>query len=153
MSCNTFLKIATTCKEEFVIVHANNDDFSNNSFKNNDPYIYDLIRRIPDETNMLENSLKLVFFEAIGLIISSQANLEEKTKHLGDSIKKYLEEWTALISDWRSTRDVRLLLDETNLERIGFFLKVNERLALTVGLCYEFILRKILILSMLYILK
>ncbi len=141
MSCNTFLKIATTCKEEFVCVHVSNDDFTGN-LKNNEAYIYDLIRRIPDETNMLENSLKLVFFEAVGLIISSQQNIEEKTKHLSDALKRYLDEWNALITEWKINHDIRLLLDENNLERIGFFLKVNERLALSVGPYYEYILSK-----------
>lgn len=141
MSCNTFLKIATTCKEEFVCVHVSNDDFSG-PMKNNEPYIYDLIRRIPDETNMLENSLKLVFFEAVGLIISAQQNIEEKTKHLGDALKRYLEEWSLLLNEWRNTRDLRLLLDENSLENIGFFLKVNERMAVSVGVYYEYVLRK-----------
>ena len=141
MSCNTFLKIATTCKEEFVCVHVNNDEFTG-TLKNNEAYIYDLIRRIPDETNMLENSLKLVFFEAVGLIISSQQSIEEKTKHLSDALKRYMDEWSALITEWKINHDIRLLLDENNLERIGFFLKVNERLASSVGPYYEYILRK-----------
>lgn len=133
-----------TCKEEFVCVHVSNEDFNTNQ-KNNEPYIYDLIRRIPDETNMLDNSLKLVFFEAVGLMISSQMNPEEKSKHLADAIKKYLDEWSLLVGEWKNTRDLRLLLDENNLERIGFFLKVNQKLALTVGIHYEYILRKKLI--------
>jgi len=141
MSCNTFLKIATTCKEEFVCVHVSNEEFTGN-LKNSEPYIYDLIRRIPEETNMLDNSLRLVFFEAVGLIISSQQNVEEKTKHLGDALKRYLEEWTIVLTEWRSTRDMRLLLDENSLENIGFFLKLNERMAFSVGPYYEYILRK-----------
>lgn len=144
MSCNTFLKIATTCKEEFVCVHISNDDFASN-IKNNEPYIYDLLRRIPDETSMLENSLKLVFFEAIGLIISAQQNVEEKTKHLAEALKIYLEEWSVLIGNWKNSRDIRLLLEEGNMERISFFLKVNERMAFSVGVYYEFILRNSII--------
>lgn len=141
MSCNTFLKIATTCKEEFVCVHVSNDDYSSN-LKNSEPYVYDLIRRIPDETNMLESAFKLIFFEAVGLIISAQQNVEEKTKHLADALKKYLEDWANLLNEWRTTRDLRLLVDENKLESISFFLKVNERMASSVGAYYEFILRK-----------
>ena len=140
MSCNTFLKIATTCKEEFVCVHVSNDDYTG-TLKNSEPYVYDLIRRIPDETNMLESAFKLIFFEAVGLIISAQQNPEEKTKHLADSLKKYLEDWANLLNEWRTTRDFRLLVDENKLESISFFLKVNERMASSVGAYYEFILR------------
>ena len=140
MSCNNFLKIATTCKEEFVCVLVSNDDYTG-TLKNSEPYVYDLIRRIPDETNMLESAFKLIFFEAVGLIISAQQNPEEKTKHLADSLKKYLEDWANLLNEWRTTRDFRLLVDENKLESISFFLKVNERMASSVGAYYEFILR------------
>jgi exportin-1 len=71
MAVNTFLKIAETCKAEFVIVHQNSKHGEN---AESEPYIDELLRRIYDETNMLELDNKLVFYEAVGHMISSEKN-------------------------------------------------------------------------------
>ncbi len=65
MACNTFIKIAQNCKEEFVIPHNKHDDHPG-KVMDTEPYIYELIRRIPEETNLLDNANKIVFFEAVG---------------------------------------------------------------------------------------
>ena len=49
MACNTFLTISQNCKEDFIQHHKNDRDTET------EPYIYELIRRIPDETYMLKN--------------------------------------------------------------------------------------------------
>ena len=67
MAVNTFLKITQQCKEEFVKVQSSREDHMNQRQQaDNEPYIYDLIRNIPEETSVLENKHRLVFYEALG---------------------------------------------------------------------------------------
>ena len=87
MACNTFLKIATTCKEEFINVHISPDDHNKTNFKGTEPYIYDLIRRMNEEMSMLDNGLRLIFFEAVGVIIAVQGDGGEKKRHMNDALR------------------------------------------------------------------
>lgn len=87
MACNTFLKIATTCKEEFINVHISPDDHNKTNFKGTEPYIYDLIRRMNEEMSMLDNGLRLIFFEAVGVIIAVQGDGGEKKRHMSDALR------------------------------------------------------------------
>ncbi len=67
MACNAFLKIAKSTAEQFVIIQANDKQ----------PYIWEIIRRIPEETQKLNaDSLKLTFYEALGYLIGAQKNSE-----------------------------------------------------------------------------
>ena len=67
MACQTFLKIAQSCKSEFVVLQKKSDEFYNDRFVlEQEPYVYELIRRIPEETIQLNNNHKLIFHEALG---------------------------------------------------------------------------------------
>jgi len=129
MACNTFLKIAETCKEEFVIVHTNKNDFQN-QFENA-PYIDELIRRIPEETNMLEPEHKFVFFEAVGHIVSAEPNFERKQYLLQGILQEYWDAWDTMLRE--IDMNFESLRDETNIERFYFIIKIHERLAFSVG--------------------
>lgn len=72
MAVNTFLEISKKCKEEFVKVQVPRErEFQQNNQFESEPYIYELIRNIRDETDLLDSSEKLVFYEALGHMISS----------------------------------------------------------------------------------
>jgi exportin-1 len=73
MSCNTFLKISQTCGHEFVINQKNNDNVNDH-----EPYIYELIRTLSDETSTLDDPNRLKFYEALGHIIRSEANFSRR---------------------------------------------------------------------------
>jgi len=98
MACNTFLKIAETCKEEFVIVHNSKSNDFQNQFENA-PYIDELIRRIPEETNMLEPEHKFVFFEAVGHIVSAEPNPERKQYLLQGILQEYWDAWDTMLRE------------------------------------------------------
>ena len=63
MACNAFLKIIKSTADQFVMVQSGE----------NEPYIKEVIRRIPDETKKLTNDgLKLVFYESVGYLIGAE---------------------------------------------------------------------------------
>jgi exportin-1 len=71
MACNTFLKIAEQTKEDFVVIHKPAEGGSHGREPETEPYLNEIIRRMPDLTGLLNPSLKLVFFEAIGNVSPS----------------------------------------------------------------------------------
>ena len=99
MACNTLLKIAQTCKEEFVIVHNKPEDFNNLKNYESEPYINELIRKIPDETSMLEPINKLVFYESVGHMISMEFNFEKKQFLLQATLKDFWDIWGKITSE------------------------------------------------------
>jgi len=97
MAVNTFLKIAETCKEEFVIIHPNQNETPGQL--DNTPYIDEIIRRIPDETNLLEPEHKFVFYEAVGHMISQEHNFERKQYLLQGVLQEYWDAWDTMIRE------------------------------------------------------
>lgn len=67
MAVNTFLKISIVCKEEFV---------SKTSNKNEVPFIQDIIRNMQEYISLLDEKNTLIFYEAMGNIISVEKNLQ-----------------------------------------------------------------------------
>ena len=72
MAVNTFLKIAETCKEEFVTVHAKKDDYASRTHfqeVENVPYIDELLKKINEETALLEPEHKFVFYSELWVFL------------------------------------------------------------------------------------
>lgn len=125
MACNTFLKIAQNTNEQFVRLQEGDTE----------PYIVDLIRRIPDDTIELNSdSLKLLFYEAIGYLIASEPNLEIKTFYIKGTVGQHYLEYLKFMEAAKS--DPNILKDESVETRINFLLRINERLAFSIGLPY-----------------
>ena len=117
MAVNTFLKIAETCKEEFVIVQTKQNEFQQNQIENA-PYIEELIRSIPDETNLLENEHKFVFYEAVGHLVSAEPNFDRKQSLLQGVLQDYWQFWDSMLREidmnFESLRVPFLLLKSLN---------------------------------------
>lgn len=63
MACNAFLKIAKNTSEQFTIIQNGESE----------PYICDIIRRLPDILKRFNNdSLHYLVYESIGYIIASE---------------------------------------------------------------------------------
>ena len=62
MASETFLKIAKLTKSKFVTINE----------RDHEPYIHELIRAIPENFKDLEPHHKLIVYEALGWIISSE---------------------------------------------------------------------------------
>lgn len=98
MAVNTFLKITETCKDEFVKVHPKQNEYQQNQ-GDNVPYIDELIRRIPEETNLLEPDHKFVFYEAVGHIVSVEPNFERKQYLLQGILQEYWDAWDTMLRE------------------------------------------------------
>lgn len=62
MACNAFLKICKTTCDQFVTQQPNEYE----------PYIKEIIRKIPEETKKLNKEhFHLLFYEAVGYLISA----------------------------------------------------------------------------------
>lgn len=65
MACNAFLKIVKSTADQFVIVQGNDKE----------PFVKEIIRKIPEETQKLNSdTLRLIFFEALGYLIGAEKN-------------------------------------------------------------------------------
>lgn len=94
MACNTFLTIAQKCREEFVMKHNNKDE---KQLIESEPYIYELIRKTPEETHLLEVQQKYIFYESIGHIISAEVDLGNQEVMLNNTLQQMLKDWVDLI--------------------------------------------------------
>lgn len=107
MAVNTFLKISETCKEEFVILHvtsSKHDDFRQQT--ESEPYIDELIRKIPEETNLLEAEHKLVFYEAVGHMVSCEKDFNRKQYLLQGILELYWDTWGSMLREIEMNLDV-----------------------------------------------
>jgi len=130
MAINTFLKIAKTCKEEFVIIHTKQNDFQQHQIETA-PYINELISKIPEETKLLVPEHKITFYEAIGHIISAEINIDQKECLLQGILQEYWDYWDTMLKE--SDINFEVLGIEKNIESFQFIIKVHERLAFSIG--------------------
>ena len=69
MAVNTFLKISTVCKQEFVQVN------TAGRVDEKVPFVQDIVRNMPDYISMLDEKDTMIFYEAMGNIISAEKNI------------------------------------------------------------------------------
>lgn len=103
MACNTFLKITLTCKSEFVIVHLKTDD---SKTYESEPFINELIRKIPEEIDMLETPHRLIFYEAVGHIISAEQDPNTRKYLLEGLFAELWAAWESIIKEASHNMDV-----------------------------------------------
>jgi hypothetical protein len=99
MAVNTFLKISETCKEEFVILHVTSSKHDSFNQTESEPYIDELIRKIPEETSLLEAEHKLVFYEAVGHMISCEKDFNRKQHLLQEVLELYWDAWGTMLRE------------------------------------------------------
>jgi exportin-1 len=88
MACGSFLKIVKSTADQFVI-RQNNDE---------EPYVVEIIRRIPEETEKLSSdTLKLKFYEALGYLIGAEKNSEAQLELIRQSLGLNLMEFENII--------------------------------------------------------
>ena len=69
MAVNTFLKITTVCKNEFVFVNQRLGKAEEKV-----PFVQDILRNMEDYIRDLDEKDTLIFYEAMGNIISAEKN-------------------------------------------------------------------------------
>lgn len=77
MACNAFLKIVKSTADQFVIVQLNDSE----------PYVREIIRKIPEETAKLNNdALKLIFYESVGHLIGAENNADNQLELMKETL-------------------------------------------------------------------
>lgn len=133
MACNAFLKIAKSTADQFVIVQMNDPE----------PYVREVIRKIPEETEKLNSdTLKLTFYESVGYLIGAETNSEVQLELMKETLGYHMFEFNNIIS-MAESNNPGVLLEEAVEKKILFFLKINEMLATGVGNQYALLLQEL----------
>lgn len=72
MASETFLKISKLTKHMFTIVNEPSQQ----------PYVLDLINMIPDNSKDLEAHQKLMIYEGIGYMVSTEQNQQRQNEYI-----------------------------------------------------------------------
>ena len=140
MSCNSFLKVCQSCKEQLVINHQmgiKEKDPIKNSL---DPITWNLLANIHEKTGKLSLQNKLIYYESIGLILSAIQSNEVLVEAIKISLSKLINSWKEFLTSVDSNPDL-LKKDETLLN-ISYFINVNEKLNSCIGSRYVIVFGK-----------
>ncbi len=93
---------------------------------------------MPEETQLLNPQLKIMFYEALGNMISAENNLEYQELMLNRLLEHQLEFFFSIYNVQMS--------EDTLVEDLTYFLRVNERVCFSSGYCYIAILSNLIII-------
>ena len=123
MSCETLLRIAQKCGNEFVQVQVQHDQ--------REPYLFEIVRGLETHLCDLENHQKFVFYEALGQIVGNVSDLKEVTYSLEVCMNLVTAEWTRLLQGLAA--NFNQLNDTEVMKKIAFVVKANQRVCSSLG--------------------
>ncbi len=133
MASETFLKIAKLTRHMFI---------SRNDY-DKEPYVNDLIRQIPENQKDLEQHQKLMVYEGIGHMINAEQNPLVQESLVINQLQYVDFEWKQILV--LANQDANQLMIPEVVKSIDFILKVNTRVAESVGYTYLSYLRQIFV--------
>ena len=121
MATEVFLKISKKTKHMFVQSHDNNEE----------PFVWNLIRNLKDNSRELEIKQCLHLYEGIAHMVSEEKD-SQKREILLENLMQYTQEsWNEVLS--LANKDASSLQDYEVIRTIGFVIKANERVAYALG--------------------
>ena len=133
MSVDTFFRIAQNCGKEFIRLHEADDQ--------REPFIFDIIRTLPGTTSELENHQKLVFYQALGQILSNLDNEQELIYHISGSLNLIQTQWDKLLL--LISNNIQSVAEIEVSRSLAFCIKANDSFCQTIGQSYFLQLTKI----------
>jgi len=130
MATEVFLKIAKKTKRMFVVKQ-----------NGEEPFVFNLIRNLQENTKDLEVKQSLHIYEGIAHMISEEKDENNMNIFLEQLMKLTQNEWQFVIET--ANNDPSSLQEIDTIRKIGFIIKVNERVAFALGLSYVSHLAKI----------
>lgn len=85
MSVDTFLRICQSAGGQFIRIHEGEDQ--------REPFIFEIIRNLQSTTSDLENHQKLVFYQALGQILSNLNSEQELQYHISGALNQIQKQW------------------------------------------------------------
>jgi exportin-1 len=118
------LKISLKCGEQFVIKNEGE----------NEPFLITLVSNINEDSKDLAPHQKLMFYEAIGNMVSKEADFKKQSMYVQKMMSVIYDEWTKIFEE--ANKNPEVLLNTVNIRNIDLILKINERVAFSAGTSY-----------------
>jgi len=131
MSCDTFLKIARSCRRKFVTRQE----------EESVPFIQEIIDRLPDTIADLEQSQIHTFYEAVAGIVRAESNQEQVQQLTMRLMKLPNQTWSQIIH--QANRHLESLYDIKTVKTVVNVLKTNNRVASALEHMYSIQLGRI----------
>ena len=128
MAAETFLKISKLTKHMFTQKHDEKP-----------PYVITLIESIPVNCKDLEEKQKLQVYEGIGCMVSTEQ--QQQVMYLQELLKYTNQDWQIIIQ--RANQGTNELMTPEIIKSIDFMIKVNQKVAQSVGQTYLAYLQQI----------
>lgn len=123
-ACETLMRISIKCGYQFVIIQEDEKE----------PYINVLARTMIENTKDLKMHQKLMFYEAIGNIISFDQNQNQQIYLIEQTMIDCLNQWSQIYQN--SQMNVEFLLNGDVIKVLDQILKLNERISVSVKTNY-----------------
>ena len=120
-ACETFMKIGQHCGNEFIISHAGDED--------QEPFINVLIRDIDSNIKDLLNHHKLMFYEALGIIINHEKNPGRKIELIERLMASCYNSWLQIFNTAQSNIDV--IKNNETAKHLELLVRINERVCVS----------------------
>ncbi|KCV67715.1 hypothetical protein H696_05823 [Fonticula alba] len=121
MACDTFIKIASSCRNLFVVAHVNEPG----------PFINTIIDSLPATISDLQPQQVQTFYEAVGIMISAATSTEQAHALIHKLMALPNQGWSELLS--KIAGDISLLENPTMYKTLANILKTNVSVCSSVG--------------------
>lgn len=126
MSCDTFLKIARTCRRKFVVTQE--------GIEENRPFVEEILDNLRETIGELEQSQIHTFYEAVATIIQSQSDPEKRDALVFRLMELPNQSWNRIVQ--HAKQDQSTLWVPDNVKQVVLVLKTNNRVASSLGHAY-----------------
>lgn len=126
MACTSFLKVCQTCNESLIVNHAKAQTETDPIRRQLDTLVWDIFAGISAKINKLTLANKLLYYEAIGVILSAIKQNDVLLAAIQVALKDMILSWKSFIGSVNTNPD--LLKKDDTLMNISFFINVNEKL-------------------------
>jgi exportin-1 len=121
MACDTFIKIAKSCRRHFVALQPSE----------NEPFIEEIVRNLNKITCDLSPQQVHTFYEACGYMVAAQGNRNQQERLLSELMAIPNAAWDEIIK--QATLDPSILQDADTIKIIGNIMKTNVSACSSVG--------------------
>lgn len=121
MACDTFIKIAKSCRRHFVALQPSETE----------PFIEEIIRNLHKITCDLTPQQIHTFYEACGYMVSAQGNKHQQERLLADLMNIPNTAWDEVIKAARA--DPTFLQDSETIKIVGNIMKTNVSACSSIG--------------------
>ncbi|KAI9216075.1 CRM1 C terminal-domain-containing protein [Blastocladiella britannica] len=125
MACDTYIKIAGKTKKCFVVQQAGEPV----------PFIEEILAHLPAHTAHLNPTQVQTFFEATGILIAAQPNLQQQARLVKDLMKLPNATWDDNMNT--ASKGIPILESPDHVKTLVQILRVNSAACKTVGAGFE----------------